>query len=115
MGFELDNKTLLYVTIGLFIVQFIIMIYYVPYTVDKENKNNNKKLIKKLSGHINSTFDEYIGSNTDTHKTNMLLQTTNDQQNQHIQTNINDKKNQHMQTNNNDNDSIDDLVNDIDE
>lgn len=63
MPLNLDNQVLLYIIAIVFIIQFIITKYYVSYNIDTAMKKNNKRLIKKLSGQINSTFDEYMGSN----------------------------------------------------
>ena len=64
MPFTIDTTMLLYITISLFIVQFIIMRYYVQSNIDDNNQKNNKKLIKKISHQIGSTFDQYMGKNT---------------------------------------------------
>ena len=59
MNLNLSNQTLLYIIIGLFIVQFVVMRYYVNSTIDQEKHTNNKKIIKQMTEQINSTFDKY--------------------------------------------------------
>jgi hypothetical protein len=61
MGFTLDNQTLLYIVIALFIVQFLVTRYYVNSAVEDGVHKNNKKMIKKLTHQIGSTFDHYVG------------------------------------------------------
>jgi hypothetical protein len=61
MGFTLDNYTLLYIIIALFVVQLLVTRYYVQWSIEDSGHTNNKKIIKKLSGQINSTFDQYMG------------------------------------------------------
>ena len=61
MGFTLDNQTLLYIVIAFFIVQFLIMRYYVNSTVEDNTHKNNKKIVKKMASHIGATFEEYMG------------------------------------------------------
>lgn len=65
MGFTLDNYTLLYIIIALFIVQLLITRYYVISTVEASEHTNNKRIVRKLSGQINSTFDQYMGGHND--------------------------------------------------
>jgi type III secretory pathway component EscR len=63
MPFNLDNQTLLYVIIGLFVVQLIIMKYYTQYNIEESLHRNNKKLVKKLATQVNDTFEQYMGRN----------------------------------------------------
>lgn len=63
MAFTLDNHTLLYIIIALFVVQLLVMRYYVNSSIDDANHKNTKKIIKKLSGQISVTFDQYMGNN----------------------------------------------------
>jgi len=63
MAFTLDNQTLLYILIVLFVVQLFIMRYYVQSSIEENNNKNNKKVIKKLTGQISATFDQYMGGN----------------------------------------------------
>ena len=94
MPLNLDNQVLLYIIAIVFIIQFIITKYYVSYNIDTAMKKNNKRLIKKLSGQINSTFDEYMGPNTE-----HIIQQDQDPQQEY---------NTHNTVNNDDVDSIDD-------
>lgn len=57
MGLTLDNQTLLYIIIGLFVIQIFIVRYYVQSTVE----SNNKKVTKSFTGCIDTTFDKYVG------------------------------------------------------
>lgn len=63
MGYTLDNQTLLYIIIALFVVQLFVMRYYVQSSIEESEHKNNKKVIKKLTGQINATFDHYMGGN----------------------------------------------------
>lgn len=56
----LDINTLLYIVIGIFIVNLLITRYYVNSSIELSTDKNNKKMIKKISGQIMSTFDRYI-------------------------------------------------------
>ena len=100
MNLEIENQTLFFIIIGVFIVQFLVIRYYVLNTIEQENRINNKKMIKKVSNQINSTFDEYMGHsntiNTSTHVENIQQPVNQD-------INIGDI------------DSIDDPVNDLNE
>lgn len=66
MPVTLDNQILLYLIIGLFIVQFLVMRYYVNQCIEYEIHRNNKKIVKKIIDHttmtIASTFEQYMGS-----------------------------------------------------
>lgn len=62
-GLTFDNQTLLYIIIALFIVNFFVMRWYVQSSIETSQHSNNKKLIKKLTDHIGSTFDQYMGAN----------------------------------------------------
>lgn len=66
MAFTLDNQTLLYIIIALFIVNFFVMTYYVKSSIEGYQQENNKKLVKKLTGQIGSTFEQYMGKNKNT-------------------------------------------------
>lgn len=70
MTFTLDNQTILYIIIGLFIVQLLIMKYYVQSAIDDGNHRNNKKIIKKMSEQIGMTFDQYMGGNRSNNERN---------------------------------------------
>jgi hypothetical protein len=61
MPFSPDNQTLLYIIIGCFIAQFLIMRYYVQSTIEYDIHHNNKKLIKRMSDEIGTTFAHYLG------------------------------------------------------
>lgn len=61
----MENYTLLYIILALFVIQFIVMRYYVQSSIEDNNSRNNKKIIKKLSGQISSTFDQYLGRSTE--------------------------------------------------
>lgn len=61
MGFTMDNQTLLIIMIVLFVLQFLIMRYYVQSTIEENNHKNNKKIIKRLTEQISTTFDQYMG------------------------------------------------------
>jgi beta-lactamase regulating signal transducer with metallopeptidase domain len=98
MNLDMENQTLLYIIIGVFIVQFLILRYYVLNTVEKENKKNNKRLIKKVSKQINSTFDKYMGNSIGIDNISNIQQPIVSQNNDNI-----------------DIDSIDDPADDIDE
>jgi len=63
MPFNLDNQTLLYVIIGLFVVQLLITKYYTQYSIEETVHRNNKKLVKKLATQVNDTFEQYMGRN----------------------------------------------------
>lgn len=65
MKFSLDSQTILYVVIGLFFVQLFIMRYYVGSSIEESHHRNNKKLIKKISTQIDSTFDRYMGNRSE--------------------------------------------------
>ena len=39
------------------------MRYYVQLSIEDNNHKNNKKVIKKLTGQISATFDQYLGKN----------------------------------------------------
>lgn len=65
MTFRLDNQTLLYIVIALFVVQFFVMRYYVQSTIGEDLDKNNKKMVKKFSNQINRTFDQYMGPRVD--------------------------------------------------
>jgi hypothetical protein len=62
MPFTLDNQTILYIIIALFVVQFLVMRYYVQSTIEASNQKNNKKIVKNLTHQIKSTFDQYMGN-----------------------------------------------------
>lgn len=62
MAFTLDNQTLLYIILILCVVQFVVMRYYVQSSVDDSISRNNKKITKKISSQIGTTFDKYMGS-----------------------------------------------------
>jgi len=98
MNLDMENQTLLYIIIGVFIVQFLILRYYVLNTVEKENKKNNKRLIKKVSKQINFTFDKYMGNSIGIDNIPNIQQPIVSQNNDNI-----------------DIDSIDDPADDIDE
>src|SRR5437016_1418202 len=72
MTFPFDNQTLLYVIIAFFVVQIFITRYYVNTSIEDNNRINNKKIIKKISGQVSTTFDQYMGnrlkSNPDVHQ-----------------------------------------------
>jgi len=102
MNLEFDNQTLLYIIICICVIQFFIMRYYVLNTIEQENKKNNRRLIKKVSKQINTTFDEYIGVSNNG---NTMSQLQPEQEtNQH-----------HINQNNADIDSIDDPVDELEE
>ena len=61
MGLTLDNQTLLYIILGLFIIQIFVIRYYVQSTVESRIQSNNKKVTKSFTGCIDTTFDKYIG------------------------------------------------------
>ena len=61
MGLTLDNQTLLYIIIGLFIIQIFVIRYYVQSTVESRIQSNNKKVTKSFTGCIDTTFDKYVG------------------------------------------------------
>lgn len=61
MGLTLDNQTLLYIIIGLLIIQSIALVYYVQSTVESRIQSNNKKITKSFTGCIDTTFDKYVG------------------------------------------------------
>jgi len=63
----MENYTLLYIIVALFVLQFIVMRYYVQSSIEDNNSRNNKKIIKKLSGQISSTFDQYLGGSSEAH------------------------------------------------
>ena len=63
MGFKLENHTLLYIIIAFFVVQLLVMRYYVQSSIEDSNHKNNKKIVKKLTGQISTTFDQYMGGN----------------------------------------------------
>ena len=65
MNLNLSNQTLLYIIIGLFILQFVVMRYYVNSTIEQEKHTNNKKIIKQLTEQINSPFDKYADKSRD--------------------------------------------------
>jgi type III secretory pathway component EscR len=60
MNIKLDNKTILFIVISLFILQLLIMRYYVNKTIEEEIKNNNKKMVRKISKQISMIFREYL-------------------------------------------------------
>lgn len=60
MLLALNNQTLLFIIIAVFIIQIIIMKYYVQSYVSEDLDKNNKRMIKKISNQIDSTFDQYI-------------------------------------------------------
>lgn len=64
----LDNQTLLYIIIAICIIHFFAMRYYVRLTIKTDLERNNKKIVKKLSGKISSTFDRYMGTTPATYK-----------------------------------------------
>lgn len=68
MGFTFDNQTLLYIIIALFIVQIFVMRYYVQSSIEASQQDNNKKLIKRLTGQIGSTFEQYMGNQNKQHQ-----------------------------------------------
>lgn len=63
MAYTLDNQTLLYIIIAFFVVQLLVMRYYVQTSIEESNHKNNKKVVKKLTGQISATFDQYMGQN----------------------------------------------------
>jgi hypothetical protein len=99
MNLGIENQTILYIIIAILIFQVIATRYYVLNTIEQENRKNNKKLIKKLSKQINTTFDEYMG-NSGTPNT---------------MTQMNNIHNRPTNQNTIDDDSIDDPIDDIDE
>ena len=60
-GFALDNQILLYIIIALFIVQFFVMRWYVQASIEDSQHKNNKKIVKRVTDQIGSTFDRYMG------------------------------------------------------
>lgn len=58
---ELDSLTLLYVIIALSIVQFMLMRYYVASNLETEIHQNNKKIIKRVTGQIQTTLQQHLG------------------------------------------------------
>ena len=62
MMISLDTQTLLFLIIILFIIQIFIMAYYVKNTVEFENTNMGRKILKRVQMQINNTFDKYMGT-----------------------------------------------------
>lgn len=63
MAYTIENQTLMYIIIAFFVVQLLVMRYYVQGSIEDNNYKNNKKVIKKLTGQIGATFDQYMGGN----------------------------------------------------
>lgn len=83
MGLTLDNQTLLYIIIGLFIVQIFVIRYYVQSTVESRINSNNKRFRKALTGDIDTTFDKYVGRNNRTHPRYQKVGQTNQRMDYH--------------------------------
>ena len=83
MPFNLDNQTLLYVIIGLFVVQLIIMKYYTQYNIEESLHRNNKKLVKKLATQVNDTFEQYMGRNRGVNEESKHREVEDYEQSQH--------------------------------
>lgn len=62
MAFSVDNQTLLYIVIGLFIVNILVMRYYVNSSIDDSLHRNNKKITKTVTKQIDMLFEKYVGS-----------------------------------------------------
>lgn len=60
---ELDSLTILYIIIALSIVQFLLMRYYVASSLETEIHHNNKRLIKRMTGQIQTTLQQHLGGN----------------------------------------------------
>lgn len=100
MNINIENQTLLYIILGVFVVHLLVMRYYVIYTVEKENKKSNKRLIKKVSKQINTTFEQYMGRSD-------MVDTTPE--------NIDNACSHNVYHNTNDIDSIEDPIDEMDE
>jgi len=59
---EIDNQTLLYIVIVLSIIQFLLMRYYVSSSLEAESHQNNKKIIRRMTGQIQTTLQQHLGS-----------------------------------------------------
>lgn len=59
---ELDNLTILYIILALSIVQFLLMRYYVASSLETEIHQNNKRLVKRMTGQIQSTLQQHLGA-----------------------------------------------------
>lgn len=57
---EFDSQTLFFIMIGLFIVQFLIMRYYVSSSQEIEINRNNKKMLKKMTEQIQTTLQQHL-------------------------------------------------------
>ena len=101
-GFTFDNQTLLYIIIALFIVNFFVMRWYIQSSIETNQHSNNKKLIKRFTDHIGSTFDQYMGGNMKHGRQETRQETREDPRRRY---------NRHQR----DVDSIDDPVDDIDD
>jgi len=58
---EIDNQTLLYIVIALAIVQFLLMRYYVSSSLESEFHQNNKKIIRRVTGQMQTTLQQHLG------------------------------------------------------
>lgn len=61
MTFLEDNKTILILLSIIIVLQILAIRYYVASSIEDAQSRNNKKIIKKITGEINTTFDQYIG------------------------------------------------------
>lgn len=100
MGFTLDNNMILYITIFLLVVQYLILKYQTSSMIEKSQQHNNKKIVKKLTQQINATFDQYMGNG----RTNI--------RDKHVTFSQDDTKKQMKGNTNADIDSIEDPAND---
>jgi len=58
---ELDSLTMLYIILALSIVQFLLMRYYVASSLETEIHQNNKRLVKRMTGQIQTTLQQHLG------------------------------------------------------
>jgi len=104
-GFALDNQNLLYIIIALFvvlIVQLFVMRWYVNASIEDAQHKNNKKIVKRVTDQIGSTFDRYMGGGNSKHPSQSRQDTQNGVQRV--------RRNKYR-----DMDSIDDPADDVDE
>lgn len=62
MPFALDNQTMIYIGIGIAIVYFFVMRYITQRTIETEIQKHNKKILKKVTEQVTSTFRQYVGN-----------------------------------------------------
>ncbi len=65
MPFALDNQTMIYIIIGIAVIEFFVCKYFVRHVMETEIQKNNKKILKKVTDQITTTFRQYVNVNDD--------------------------------------------------